>query len=232
MQQEPKDRSTKSLAEPAGKSQSLPDRERFERRARSKGYSLIAGVDEVGRSAWAGPMVAAAVILPENFDPQGIRSSKSKAMKRPGAREAAYERIMREATGVAMAEVSAADLDTKGFDKCHMDLLRQAVVALNPEPDYVLVDFYSVPGLRKPQESITGGDDLSVSIAAASIVAKITCDRIMGTFAQEYPGYGFADNRGYWSNEHVRGLDRLGPSPIHRRSISVIRRRLQTELDA
>ncbi len=201
------------------------DRQAFEREARRQGYWLIAGVDEVGRAAWAGPMVAAAVILPEAFHPLGIRSSKK---MRPAARQTAYERIVREATAVAVREASAADIDARGIDTCHMDLLRDVVGALVPEPDYVLVDHYTVPGLRQPQKSIDVGDDLSVSIGAASIVAKVTCDRILTAFAQEYPGYGFADNHGYRSDEHLAGLDQLGPCPIHRRSVSSVRKRLIT----
>ena len=169
--------------------------------------------------------MAAAVILDETFDLHGIRSSKK--MHRPMAREVAHERILRHARAVAVRQVSANEIDTRGIDPCHLELLRAAVEALEVQPDYVLVDYYAVPGLRQPHESIVGGDDLSVTIAAASIVAKVTCDRIMAAYAQEYPGYGFAENKGYGSAAHEDALNRMGPSPIHRRSVSPVKRRLQ-----
>jgi ribonuclease HII len=168
-------------------------------------------------------MVAAAVILGEDFDPSGIRSSKK---MRPTSRMRAYDRIMSEAKAVAVRQVRPDEIDNRGIDVCHMELLRDAVKALDPAPDYVLVDHYHVQGLRQPQESINGGDDLSVTIAAASIVAKVTCDGIMVAYEREYPGYGFAQNRGYRSQEHLEALHRMGPSPIHRRSVSPVKRLL------
>jgi ribonuclease HII len=189
------------------------DREMHERLAREEGYSKIAGVDEVARASWAGPMVAAAVILPDGFDAKGIRDAKK--MKQ-AARAKAYDRITSEAVSFAVLEVSAQDIDSKGIEACHMELLRDVVAALDVEPDYVLVDHYVVPGLPQRQKGIDKGDDLSVSIAAASILAKVTCDRIMDELHLRYPEYGFDRNRGYGTPLHREALGRWGLTSAHR----------------
>jgi ribonuclease HII len=165
-------------------------------------------------------MVAAAVILPRDFDATGVRSSKR---MRPSSRENAYERILREAVAVCVHEVSAADIDARGIDACNIELLREAVHRLEVQPDFVLVDYHTIPDLRFSQRAITNGDDLSVSIAAASIVAKVECDRMMHAFAEQYPEYGFGETKGYGSTEHEALITRLGPSPIHRRSVRPVR---------
>jgi ribonuclease HII len=197
------------------------DRLELERAAEHRGFVTIAGVDEVGRAAWAGPMVAAAVILGREFDPTGIRSSKKMKAK---ARDEANHRIREEARAVAVWHVEPSELDERGFDECHMDLLRRAVAALEVEPEFVLVDHYTIPELKHPQEPVTRGDDISASIGAASIVAKVVCDQIMLAYHEAYPAYGFARNKGYRSEEHVAALERFGPCPIHRRSVSPLRK--------
>ncbi len=213
---------------PAGRGGSVVskriDREEFEREARALGHSRIAGVDEVARAAWAGPMVAAAVILPVAFDATGIRSSKKMT---PERRIWAYERILLGAISVSVTQVSAADIDKMGIDTAHMELLRRAVAGLDKQPDYVLVDYYEIPRLAIPQQAITRGDNLSVSIGAASIVAKVTCDRLMDRYGRMYLGYGFALNKGYGSEAHLRALAELGPSPIHRLTVGPVRRSLE-----
>ena len=200
------------------------DRVAYEREARAAGYTHIAGVDEVGRAAWAGPMLAAAVILPEDFDPSGIRDSKK---KRTSSLHAAYERIQEGAVAIGLAEISAQQIDELGIDNCHMRILREAVRALRQQPDYVLVDHYEIPELGIDQCPIPQGDDLSVSIAAASIIAKVTLDRIMEEYEGQYPGYGFGTQHGYGGPEHEKALDTLGISPIHRRSVRPVRDRLK-----
>jgi ribonuclease HII len=199
------------------------DRLILEREARAAGYSLIAGVDEVGRAAWAGPMVAAAVILLEDVDPSGLRDGKKKSVR---SRLTAYERIRSEAIAIGVAQVSPHEIDSRGINACHMQLLRDAVAALEIQPDFVLVDHYEIPDLPIPWKAIPKGDDLSASIAAASIVAKVECDRIMEVADADYPEYGFFQNKGYGGakgSKHREALERIGPSEIHRRSVKPVR---------
>lgn len=212
---------------PVTKASESPTRQKdrlvFEREARAAGYRLIAGVDEVARAAWAGPIVAAAVILPEDVDPSGLRDSKKKS---PKSRLTAYERIRSEAVAIGVAEVSAQEIDSQGIDACHMRVLRDAVAALSIQPNFVLVDHYKIPDLQLPQKAMSRGDDLSASIAAASIVAKVECDRIMEAADGTYPEYGFYDNKGYpgpKGSQHREALERFGPSEIHRRSVKPVR---------
>ena len=204
---------------PAGRK----DRLMLEREARAAGYSRIAGVDEVGNAAWAGPMVAAAVILPEDYDPTGLRDGKKKS---PRSRLKAYERIKSDAVAIGLARVSPQEIDRLGFHACHMQLLRDAVADLATRPDFVLVDRYDIPDLRIPQKAIHKGDDLSASVAAASIIAKVECDRIMEAADASYPEYGFAQNKGYGGSKgskHREALERIGPSEIHRRSVKPVK---------
>jgi ribonuclease HII len=199
------------------------DRLILEREAWAAGYSLIAGVDEVGRAAWAGPMVAAAVILPKDIDPSGLRDGKKKSVN---SRLTAYERIRSEAIAIGVAQVSPLEIDGRGIDACHMQLLRDAVAALGTQPDFVLIDHYEIPNLSMPQKAISKGDDLSASIAAASIIAKVECDRIMEAADAIYPEYGFIQNKGYGGpkgSKHRLALERIGPSEIHRRSVKPVR---------
>lgn len=203
------------------------DRLVLEREARAAGYSLIAGVDEVGRAAWAGPMVAAAVILPEDIDPSGLRDGKKKS---PSSRLATYKRLRREAIGIGVAKVSPQAIDNRGIDACHIQLLHDAVAALRTQPDFVLVDRYVIPDLSMPQRAIPKGDDLSASIAAASIIAKVECDKIMEAADASYPKYGFAQNKGYGGAKdsmHRKALELQGPSKIHRRSVKPVNKWLE-----
>jgi ribonuclease HII len=204
------------------------DRLVLEREARAAGYSLIAGVDEVGRAAWAGPMVAVAVILPQDIDPSGLRDGKKKS---PSSRLTTYERLRSEAIGIGIATVSPQEIDSRGIDACHIQLLHDAVAALTTQPDFVLVDGYLVPDLSIPRRAIPKGDDLSASIAAASIIAKVECDKIMEAADASYPEYGFAQNKGYGGAKdsmHREALERLGPSKIHRRSVKPVKEWLES----
>jgi ribonuclease HII len=206
------------------------DRLSFEREARAAGHKLIAGVDEVGNAAWAGPMVAAAVILTEDFDPAGLRDSKKKS---PTSLLAAYERIQAGALAIGIVQVSPAEID-RGFYAAHMRLLREAVAALPLSPDVVLVDHHEIPDLNLPQKCVPFGDDVSASIAAASIVAKVTCDRIMEAADAAYPAYGFRVNKGYpglKGSQHRTALEQCGPSEIHRRSIRPVKEWLKRHGD-
>lgn len=178
-----------------------------------QGYRFIAGVDEVGRGALAGPVVASAVILDLSNIPQGIDDSK----KLPPARRCHLaEEIHRSARAVSVAAVQAEEIDRTNILEATKRAMLQALEGLDLAPDYVLVDALTLPGLVIPQRALVHGDSLSVSIAAASIVAKVWRDRLMREYDRLHPGYGFARNAGYGTSEHRRALQQLGPSPIHR----------------
>ena len=188
---------------------------RYERTLRAQGFRRIAGVDEAGRGALAGPLVAAAVILPERFDLEGIADSK---LLTPTAREVAFARIVRDALGWSVCRAMPARIDHRGLHRSNIWLLRRAVTLLDPAPDYVLTDGFPVRRLPAPCLSIKKGDLVTASVAAASIVAKVTRDRMMDRYHRRFPDYGFDRHRGYGTREHRAAIERLGPSPIHRRS--------------
>lgn len=192
-----------------------PDLLRFERRLRDQGFSRIAGVDEAGRGAWAGPMVAAAVILPEDFDLEGIGDSKVLSAKQ---REVCFARISAEALAVAVCKAMPSRIDHRGLHRSNLALLREAVERLPVEPEYVLCDGWPLNNLRQPHLSIKKGDAVTASVAAASIVAKVERDRMMERYHRRFPEFGFDRNRGYGTAEHREVLDRLGPTSIHRLS--------------
>jgi ribonuclease HII len=201
-----------------GRSALSQDLSRYERTLRKQGFSRIAGADEAGRGALAGPLVAAAVILPEEFDIEGIDDSKVLTRNQ---REAAYARIVAEACfAVAKAESTAIDL--RGLHRTNIALLRRAVKALRPEPDYVLTDGFPVPRIPCPALGVKKGDAVAATVAAASIVAKVTRDRIMDRLHRRHPAFGFDHNRGYATPEHLEVLDRLGPTPVHRFSFGCV----------
>lgn len=194
------------------------DLDRYERVLRAQGFSRIAGADEAGRGALAGPLVAAAVILPAGFDRTGIRDSK---MLSRNQREEAYERLVAGAV-FAVAKAEPGVIDSRGLHRCNLFLLRRAAKALEPEPDYVLTDGFPVPKIPFPSLGIKKGDAVAASVAAASIVAKVTRDRIMDRMHRRYPEFGFDHNMGYGTPDHLEVLDRLGPTPIHRLSFSCV----------
>jgi ribonuclease HII len=178
------------------------------------GHRLIAGADEVGRGAVAGPVVAAAVILNPFCVPDGINDSKQLTRRR---REQLFEQITGTALGFAIARVEHDEIDRINIHRASLAAIGEAVKALNPVPDYVLIDGkFRAPQLTCPQAAIIKGDGLSVSIAAASILAKVTRDRWMREADEQYPGYGFAQHVGYNTRAHQRAISRLGPSVIHR----------------
>lgn len=188
---------------------------RYERRLREQGFTNIAGVDEAGRGALAGPLVAAAVILPEDFDLEGINDSKALTALQ---REAAFGRIVAGAVCVSVCRAMPSRIDRRGLHRMNQWLLRRAARTLVVEPDYVLTDGWPIPGMPWPSLSIKKGDAVTASVAAASIVAKVTRDRTMDRYHRRFPEYGFDRNRGYGTVEHFEVLGRLGPTPIHRLS--------------
>jgi len=186
---------------------------RYERGLREQGFLRVAGVDEAGRGALAGPLVAAAVILPPDFDLTGIADSKALTA---GAREAAYARIVRDAVAWSVCRCMPTRIDRRGLHKTNLWLLRRCVTTLAVEPDYVLTDGFAVRRLPMPNLSIKKGDAVTASVAAASIVAKVTRDRMMDRYHRRFPAYGFDRNRGYGTREHRDAIRTHGPSPIHR----------------
>jgi ribonuclease HII len=181
---------------------------------RALGAPRVAGADEAGRGALAGPLVAAAVILPAGFDIEGINDSK---MLSEPQREAAYARIVASATWVACKAEPPA-IDARGLHRSNIALLRRAAKALGP--DYVLTDGFPVPRIPCPSLGVKKGDAVSVSVAAASIVAKVTRDRIMRRLHRRFPEFGFDHNKGYGTPDHLEVLERHGPTEVHRMSFA------------
>jgi ribonuclease HII len=196
------------------------DLDRYERRLREQGFSRIAGADEAGRGALAGPLVAAAVILPAGFDLEGVNDSK---LLTANQREEAYVRIVRDAVAWSACKCLSTRIDRRGLQKMNIWLLRRCVTTLSVSPDYVLTDGFPVKRLGVPNLSIKKGDAVTASVAAASIVAKVTRDRMMDRYHRRFPVYGFDHNRGYGTNEHRDAIRRHGPSPIHRYSFKGLR---------
>ena len=187
----------------------------FERDAREKGYRLIAGVDEAGRGPLAGPVVAAAVILPWGHPFDGLTDSKLLTRRQ---REDWFARICASAIEWAVAAVDEADIDRINILQATLRAMKTAVAQLSNAPDYILIDGITPINVDIAQRCITKGDQRSRSIAAASVIAKVTRDRIMDTYHQQYPHYNFARNKGYGSREHIEALRTFGYCPIHRKS--------------
>ena len=182
----------------------------------------LAGVDEAGCAPLAGPVVAAAVVLDRDKFPRGIDDSKKLDLD---TREAIYGRLQKVARiGVGMASVE--EIDQINIYWARMLAMTRAVEALGIEPAWVLVDGNATPRWQRPTKAVIAGDSKCRSIAAASIVAKVTRDRIMAEHAETYPGYGWETNRGYPTPEHIRALDTLGLTPLHRRSFAPVRERM------
>ena len=175
----------------------------------------ICGIDEVGRGPLAGPVVAGAVILPKDCHILYINDSKKLSA---GKREELYEIIMKEAVAVGIGMASPARIDEINILQATYEAMREAVSQLSVKPQLLLNDAVTIPQIEIPQVPIIKGDAKSISIAAASIVAKVTRDRLMEAYEKVLPGYGFADNKGYGSKEHIQALKELGPTPIHRAS--------------
>lgn len=185
----------------------------------SSGISHIAGVDEAGRGPCAGPLIVAAVILRDPFSPsfQEVRDSKELTSKK---RERLYSVIEDEALALSIIEISSEEIDRQGLHKSNLEGFRRAVNALQVTPEYVLTDGYPIEGLSMPTLGIWKGDQVAISISAASIIAKVYRDRIMVKMDEIYPGYGFASHKGYSSALHTEAMKKLGITPIHRRSFS------------
>ncbi len=178
-------------------------------------YEYICGVDEVGRGPLAGPVVAGAVILPKGCRILYINDSKQLSEKK---REELYDVITGQAAAWAVGCVSPERIDEINILQATYEAMRQAVGRLRPVPDLLLNDAVQIPGISIPQVPVIKGDAKSITIGAASILAKVTRDRMMQQYDKTYPEYGFAENKGYGSREHIEALQKHGPTPIHRRS--------------
>lgn len=190
----------------------------FERAARARGYCNIAGIDEAGRGPLAGPVVAAAVILPPDYRHTRIRDSKTLS---PKQREQLLDVIQRDAVAVGTGVVEAQVIDQVNILRATLTAMADAVLNLLPLPDYLLIDGVSRICTTLPQETVIGGDGRSISVASASIVAKVTRDRIMDMYHRQFPEYNFLRNKGYGTQEHLEAIIRYGPCKIHRRSFRV-----------
>ena len=185
------------------------------------GLTKIAGVDEAGRGACAGPLVIAAVMLKDINDEKLAQVRDSKELK-PGMREELFEVIIDLAQDYSIIEISAAEIDVIGLHKANLEGMRRAINALGIEPEYVLTDGYEISGLSTESLAIWKGDQVAISISAASILAKVYRDRIMMNLDRQYPGYHFADHKGYVTRTHERSLNELGVTAIHRKSYANI----------
>lgn len=204
-----------------------PDRFHHERQLLRLGWRRLAGIDEAGRGPLAGPVVAAAVILPsawiETRLPPGLDGLNDSKQLSPRRRTRYHDTLIsRPEVRYGLAIVEPAEIDQLNILRATHAAMVRAVTQLSPAPDHVLVDGLPVGALALPQTALVGGDGLSFSIAAASVLAKVTRDRLMVEQDARWPGYGFAVHKGYPTPQHLRALRDLGPSPIHRRSFAPV----------
>jgi ribonuclease HII len=189
----------------------------------AQGYRFIAGVDEAGRGALAGPVVAAAVILPPGLNEPWLEEVRDSKLLTPQQRELFFNHIHQVAVAIGIGAISPELVDREGIVIATRMAMKQAVEQLSPQPESLLIDYLLLPEVSLPQKGIIDGDNLCLSIACASIIAKVARDRLMVDFDRAYPGYGLVRNKGYGTEEHLGSLFRLGPCPIHRQTFSPIR---------
>jgi ribonuclease HII len=187
----------------------------LERAIRRRGFDLVAGADEAGRGACAGPLVVAAAILPATKRGEVPELADSKVLTAL-ARDRVYDEVVARALAYSVVVIPAEEVDLRGLHVCNLAGMRRAVAALTPGPDYVLTDGFRVTGLGVPGLGVWKGDRVAACVAAASVLAKVTRDRIMVAMDQEYPDYGFADHKGYVTEEHSSALHHHGPCIQHR----------------
>lgn len=191
----------------------------YEREAQQEGCSLVAGVDEAGRGPLAGPVVVAAVILPLGLYLPKVNDSKKLS---PALRASLYEVICEKAVALHCSIVDAATIDRVNIYQATVNGMYEAILSLDPNPQKVLIDAVPLTKLPMPSLSIVQGDAKSASVAAASIIAKVTRDRLMAQYDAQYPGYGFVQHKGYGTAQHLEALRKYGPCPIHRRSFEPV----------
>lgn len=195
-----------------------PDQNHYEKRLFAKGYQLIAGVDEVGRGCLAGPVLAAAVILPFPCKIAGIKDSKQLTPKK---REILAEIIMKEAVAFSYGIVDSGEIDRINILQATLKAMKISLEGLSVKPDYVVVDGSHVVPVKLPQLVIPKADNRSISVGAASILAKVKRDALIASFEEQYPGFKFSVHKGYGTKLHLEELRKHGPTPIHRRSFKV-----------
>lgn len=193
----------------------------------SKGYKLIAGIDEAGRGALAGPVVAAAVILPHSADQPKLKDVRDSKEVSPVKRELLYSLIMDEVVAVGIGIMPPQTIDSINILNATKLAMCQAIEQLACSPDFLLIDGMTIPKLKIRQKGIIKGDKLCLSIACASIIAKVTRDRIMVELNKSYPNYGLAQHKGYGTKQHLDCLNQHGPSPVHRFSFAPVRASLR-----
>jgi len=191
----------------------------IEQTLRDSGLTRIAGVDEAGRGSCAGPLVVAAVILKDPFDKALAKVQDSKKLSEK-VREELFDVIIDCAEALSIIEISVEEIDSFGLHKSNIEGMRRAVADLKPEPEYVLTDGYAIPGLATPNLAVWKGDQVAISISAASILAKVYRDRIMIQLDAEFPEYGFAGHKGYSSASHMEALRKYGVTKHHRKSFA------------
>ncbi|MFC1945600.1 ribonuclease HII [Chloroflexota bacterium] len=194
-----------------------------ENRLYARGVKLVAGIDEAGRGALAGSVVAAAVILPPEITASWLGEIRDSKQLPPSAREYYYDFIKEAAVAIGVGIYDNVAVDGHGILAATRMAMKQAIGKLSPAPEYLLIDYLELRDVPIPQKGITFGDSLCVSIACASIVAKVSRDRMMRALEEQYPGYGFTRNKGYGTQEHLAGLRRLGPCRVHRRSFRPVK---------
>ena len=187
----------------------------LERALQRRGFPLVGGADEAGRGACAGPLVVAAAILPDGKrgEVPGLNDSK---LLTPAARERVYAEVMARALATSVVIIPSTEVDERGLHVCNLAGMRRALAGLAVRPDYVLTDGFPVDGLGVPGLAVWKGDQVAACVAAASVVAKVTHDRIMVELDQEFPAYGFAEHKGYVTAEHSAALSEHGACPYHR----------------
>lgn len=204
----------------AKKREKFREMKRFEDDLVNRGYRLVGGVDEAGRGPLAGPVAAAVVILPQDIWMPGLNDSKQLSEAK---REEFFAKLQEEAVDIGVGLVDSNRIDEINIRNANYQAMREAISDLEQTPDYLLVDGEEIPEIEIRQQRIVDGDARSISIAAASIIAKVTRDRMLVEYDQEYPEYNFAQHKGYGTADHIAALEEYGPCPIHRYSFSKVR---------
>jgi ribonuclease HII len=202
-----------------------------EKLCQEQGYSLVAGIDEVGRGCLAGPVVASAVILPAGISGRWLRQVRDSKLLTSEQREELCPYIHQAAISIGTGVVGSDLIDKFGMTRAVQLAMKMAIERLLPQPNYILIDYFILPDVSLPQKGVEDGDTLCFSIACASIVAKVYRDHLMVELDRKFPGYGFAHHKGYGTEEHVACLRKLGPSPIHRWLFSPVRNVAQLSFD-
>jgi len=196
----------------------------------AQGYRYVAGIDEAGRGPLAGPVVAAAVVLPKRIKRSvWVEKVKDSKLLTPLQRENLFDSIKDTVISFGIGMISSQTIDIQGIAKATRLAMKQAVDQLSPPAEYLLIDYFKLPEVRLPQKGVIEGDSICFSIACASIIAKVVRDRLMVEFDKLYPGYGLADHKGYGTRKHLECLRRLGPCPIHRRSFQPVQEAALTD---